>query len=222
MASTSWSPPSAREVSSDRLADVHRAGPARPRRPHCAGGALAASRRPGTPWPPSRRSDRRTPQSSSSWACSSRSRSSPTPGSPGAASSRPGGTWSWPCWRWPCSFPSPRAWTCCAGWSRSSPGMRCSARLQRCARCCRGWRRPGRPARPAVLGHRELILTVTALVTLVRSYRGSDLWLAMTALAVVAPVVMAVRQVRRGAGSPRRLAVDRGRCRPRTSGSSSS
>jgi len=59
--------------------------------------------------------------------------------------------------------------------------------------------------RPAVLGHRELIISVTALVAFVRTYQAGDIVVAMVAFAVLAPVVMAVRRVRLGASSPRRL-----------------
>lgn len=57
---------------------------------------------------------------------------------------------------------------------------------------------------PAVLGHRELIISVTAIVAIARSYQSGDFWLAMVAFAVLAPVVMVVRRVRWGARPPRR------------------
>ncbi|WP_433038168.1 M23 family metallopeptidase [Actinomycetospora sp. CA-053990] len=59
---------------------------------------------------------------------------------------------------------------------------------------------------PAVLGHRELILGVTGLVSGVRAYQTGETVIAMVAFAVVLPVVMVVRRVRAGAGSPRSLA----------------
>ncbi|MDD7967978.1 M23 family metallopeptidase [Actinomycetospora lemnae] len=58
---------------------------------------------------------------------------------------------------------------------------------------------------PAIVGHRELILGVTALVAGVRALRAGELVIAMVAFAVTLPVVMAVRRVRLGACSPRRL-----------------
>jgi hypothetical protein len=58
---------------------------------------------------------------------------------------------------------------------------------------------------PASLGHRELIISVTALVAAARSYHAGDLWLAMVAFTVVTSVVMLVRRIRCGACSPRRL-----------------
>jgi hypothetical protein len=60
--------------------------------------------------------------------------------------------------------------------------------------------------RPAVLGQRELIISVTALVASVRAYRTGEIVVAMVAFAVLAPVVMAVRRIRLGSGSPGRLA----------------
>jgi len=63
---------------------------------------------------------------------------------------------------------------------------------------------------PAVLGHRELIISVTALVAFVRAYQVAELFLLMVAFAVLGPIVMAVRGVRLGGGtSPRRLARGR-------------
>jgi murein DD-endopeptidase MepM/ murein hydrolase activator NlpD len=56
-------------------------------------------------------------------------------------------------------------------------------------------------AGPARLGKRELVLTVTVLLAFVASYHAGDLFLAMVALAVVLPLVLAVqlvRQARRG------------------------
>jgi murein DD-endopeptidase MepM/ murein hydrolase activator NlpD len=60
-------------------------------------------------------------------------------------------------------------------------------------------------AAPAALGHRELILGVTALVAGARGYQAGETVIAMVAFAVLLPVVMAVRRVRLGACS-RRLA----------------
>lgn len=60
-------------------------------------------------------------------------------------------------------------------------------------------------AAPAALGHRELIIGVTALVAGARGYRAGETVIAMVAFAVVLPVVMAVRRVRLGARSPRCL-----------------
>ena len=58
---------------------------------------------------------------------------------------------------------------------------------------------------PAVLGHRELIIGVTGLVAGVRAYQAGETVVAMVAFAVLLPVVMAIRRVRLGACSPRRL-----------------
>ena len=55
---------------------------------------------------------------------------------------------------------------------------------------------------PALLGQRELILAVTAIVAFARSYQAGDIFVAMVALAVLAPVVMAFRRIRFGATSP--------------------
>jgi hypothetical protein len=60
-------------------------------------------------------------------------------------------------------------------------------------------------SRPPVLGRRELIISVTALVAFVRAYHAGELVLAVLVFAVLAPVVMAVRRVRLGAYAPRRL-----------------
>jgi hypothetical protein len=59
--------------------------------------------------------------------------------------------------------------------------------------------------RPAVLGHRELILAVTALVAGVRALRVGEAFLALTGFALLVPVVMAIRRIRLGASSPRGL-----------------
>jgi Peptidase family M23 len=60
--------------------------------------------------------------------------------------------------------------------------------------------------RTALLGHRELIVAVTAVVAFARSYQAGDLFLAIVALVVFnAPVVMAIRRFRFGASSPRQL-----------------
>jgi Peptidase family M23 len=58
---------------------------------------------------------------------------------------------------------------------------------------------------PAVLGHRELIIGVTGLVAAARAYQAGETVVAMVAFAVLLPVVMAIRRVRLGACSPRRL-----------------
>ena len=58
---------------------------------------------------------------------------------------------------------------------------------------------------PAMLGHRELIIGVTALVAGTRAYQAGETVLAMVAFAVMLPVVMVVRRIRLGAVSPRRL-----------------
>jgi hypothetical protein len=57
----------------------------------------------------------------------------------------------------------------------------------------------------AVLGHRELIVAVTATVAATRAHRGGELFLALVGFAVVVPVVMAVRRIRLGVASPRQL-----------------
>ncbi len=58
---------------------------------------------------------------------------------------------------------------------------------------------------PAVLGHRELIVGVTGLVTGARADQAGETVVAIVAFAVMLPVVMAVRRIRLGAVSPRRL-----------------
>ena len=62
---------------------------------------------------------------------------------------------------------------------------------------------------PALLGHRELIISVTALVAVVRGYQAAELFVLMVGFAVFGPIVMAVRRVRLGGGAPRRLARGR-------------
>ena len=118
----------------------------------------------------------------------------------------PAGTSSWPSWRWPRSSRSPSGWTCCSAGSRSSPG---TLVLATCAAVCVALPRLAqtreRP-RPAVLGHRELIISVTALVASSARTRRASCSSPMVAFAVLAPVVMAVRRVRLGGGAPRRLA----------------
>jgi hypothetical protein len=57
----------------------------------------------------------------------------------------------------------------------------------------------------ALLGPRELVGAVTAIVAVARADRTGELFLLLTGFAVVAPVVMAVRRTRRGTGSPRLL-----------------
>ncbi len=58
---------------------------------------------------------------------------------------------------------------------------------------------------PAMLGHRELIIGVTALVAGARAYQAGETVLAMVAFAVILPIVMVIRRIRLGAVSPRRL-----------------
>ena len=58
---------------------------------------------------------------------------------------------------------------------------------------------------PAVLGHRELVISVTALVAVTRMYQASEVFVAALAFPVLAAVVMAVRRLRLGAWPPRRL-----------------
>ena len=61
-------------------------------------------------------------------------------------------------------------------------------------------------SRLALLGHRELIVAVTAVVAFARSYQSGDLFLAIVALvALNMPVVMTVHRLRLGATSPRQL-----------------
>ncbi len=60
-------------------------------------------------------------------------------------------------------------------------------------------------SRLAVLGHRELVIGITALVAGVRAYQAGETVVAIVAFAVMLPVVMAVRRIRLGAVSPRRL-----------------
>ena len=60
-------------------------------------------------------------------------------------------------------------------------------------------------SRPAVLGHRELVIGVTALVAGVRGYQAGETVVAMVAVGVLMPVVMAIRRMRLGARSPRVL-----------------
>jgi hypothetical protein len=51
-------------------------------------------------------------------------------------------------------------------------------------------------ARPALLGKRELVLTLTVLLAFVASYHAGDLFLAMVALAIVLPAVLLGLRVR--------------------------
>ena len=60
-------------------------------------------------------------------------------------------------------------------------------------------------ARPAVLGHRELVIGVTALVAGIRAYQAGETVLAMVVVGLLMPLVMAMRRIRFGAGSPRVL-----------------
>jgi hypothetical protein len=60
-------------------------------------------------------------------------------------------------------------------------------------------------ATPAMLGRRELIISVTALVAGVRAYQAGETVLAMVAFAVILPIVMVIRRIRLDAVSPRRL-----------------
>jgi hypothetical protein len=57
----------------------------------------------------------------------------------------------------------------------------------------------------ALLGPRELVGAATAIVAVARADRAGELFLLLTGFAVVTPVVMAVRRIRLGAGSPRLL-----------------
>ena len=59
--------------------------------------------------------------------------------------------------------------------------------------------------RPAVLGHRELVIGVTALVAGIRAYQAGETVVAMVAFGLLMPLVMAIRRIRLGAGSPRLL-----------------
>ena len=59
--------------------------------------------------------------------------------------------------------------------------------------------------RPAVLGHRELVIGVTALVAGVRAYQAGETVVAMVVVGLLMPLVMAMRRIRLGAGSPRLL-----------------
>lgn len=59
--------------------------------------------------------------------------------------------------------------------------------------------------RPAVLGHRELVIGVTALVAGVRAYQAGETVVAMVAVGVLMPLVMVVGRIRLGACSPRLL-----------------
>ena len=74
--------------------------------------------------------------------------------------------------------------------------------------------------RPAVLGHRELIISVTALVASARMYQAAEVFVAMLFFPVLAAAVHG------GAPDPARRLVpaparrERGRCRRATSGSS--
>ena len=52
---------------------------------------------------------------------------------------------------------------------------------------------------PGMLGHRELIIGVTALVAGTRAYQAGETVLAMVAFAVILPIVMVVRRIRLGA-----------------------
>jgi Peptidase family M23 len=59
--------------------------------------------------------------------------------------------------------------------------------------------------RPAVLGHRELVIGVTTLVAGVRAYQAGETVVAMVVIGLLMPLVMAMRRIRLGAGSPRLL-----------------
>jgi hypothetical protein len=61
------------------------------------------------------------------------------------------------------------------------------------------------PPRPAVLGHRELVIEVAALVAWIRAYQAGETVVAMVAFGLLMPLVMAIRRIRLGAGSPRLL-----------------
>ena len=152
--------------------------------------------------------------------CSSRSRSSRTPGTPtrrrrDRLEPRPGR------WRRVRSSRSPSGWTCCSGGSRSSPGTSSSPR---CAAVCVVLPRLAETRefpRPAVLGHRELIIAVTALVACRPRVPGGRGVPPMVAFAVLAAgrdggATDPARRSARRAGSRHRG----GRCRPATSGCS--
>ena len=57
----------------------------------------------------------------------------------------------------------------------------------------------------ALLGHRQLIVSVAALAAFVRSYQEGDIFVAMVAFAVLAPFVKAVQRARLGVVSPLQL-----------------
>jgi len=59
--------------------------------------------------------------------------------------------------------------------------------------------------RPAVLGHRELVIGVTALVAGIRAYQAGETVVAMVVVGLLMPLVMAMRRIRFGACSPRVL-----------------
>jgi hypothetical protein len=59
-------------------------------------------------------------------------------------------------------------------------------------------------SRPRLLGHRELIVSVAAVVAFARTFQAGDIFIALVLLATLAPAVMAVRRARLGALSPRR------------------
>jgi hypothetical protein len=56
-----------------------------------------------------------------------------------------------------------------------------------------------------VLGHRELVIEVAALVAWIRAYQAGETVVAMVAFGLLMPLVMAIRRIRLGAGSPRLL-----------------
>ena len=83
--------------------------------------------------------------------------------------------------------------------SRSSPGTPSWPRSPRSAWSLPRFAETREYHDPAVLGHRELIIAVTALVAGTRAYQAGELFLALVGFAVVVPVVMAVRRIRLGA-----------------------
>ncbi|MGE3287035.1 MAG: M23 family metallopeptidase [Pseudonocardia sp.] len=83
------------------------------------------------------------------------------------------------------------------------------ALLATCAAACIALARfaeSGDTCADALLGRRELVGAVTVLVAAARSFQAGDVFVAMLALAVLAPVVMALRRIRSRDADPRRLA----------------
>lgn len=59
--------------------------------------------------------------------------------------------------------------------------------------------------RPAVLGHRELIIAVTVLVAFTRLYQAGEVWVVALAAPPTVAAVMVVRRIQLDASSPHRL-----------------